>query len=357
MLFGKFGKSKSQLGVDIGSSNIKIVQLRPKDNSFILETYGFVNFSYQIGSKDSTAAVTKTAELLKTLVSKARVTTNQIVASLPNSSVFTSVIEMPKIPDHELKAAVEFEARKYVPLPLEEVVLSWSVIEDKRTKITKDSNLGNFKTAGNLKIKVLLTAVPSVIIDNYVKVFQMANLEPVALEVESLSLIRSLVGEDLSTNLMIDIGAKSTSINLVDSGYLRLSKNLNVGGDTVSASIAQSLSVNFARADQFKKDFGLTAGASGQIPQVMRPILDIIKNEAQQLISLFESRGEKIDKVFLSGGGAKLPSLKEYFTILGKPVVLGNPWTKILYPPNLKPLIEPLGLNLAVAVGLAMRQT
>ena len=96
-----FGKSKSRLGVDIGSANIKIVQLRPQDGKFILETYGLVNSSYQIASKDS-GAVVQTAQLLKNLIAKSRVTTDQIVASLPNSSVFTSVIEMPKIPDSEL---------------------------------------------------------------------------------------------------------------------------------------------------------------------------------------------------------------------------------------------------------------
>lgn len=356
MLFGKFSKSKSQLGVDIGSANIKIVQLRPEpDGKFTLETYGLVNFSYQIATKDNNANVAQTAQLLKSLVNKARVTTKHIVASLPNSSVFTSVIEMPKIPNQELKTAVEFEAKKYVPLPLEEVALSWSIIEDKKTKITKDTNLGNFRATQSAKTKILLTAVPTAVIDNYVKVFELAGLEPQALEIEALALIRSLVGEDLNTNLVIDIGAKSTSLNLVDSGYLRLSKNLNIGGDTVTASIAQSLSVNFARAEQFKKDFGL-AGSSPQIPQVMRPILDIIKNEASQLMSIFESRGEHIDKILLSGGGAKLPSLKEYFSTLGKPVVLANPWTQVSYMPNLKPVVEPLGLNLAVAAGLAMRQ-
>lgn len=328
--------------MDIGSSNIKIVQLRAEDNKFVLETYGLVNVSYQI-NKDNTASIAQTAGLLKELMARAKTTTNKVAASLPNSSVFTSVIEMPKIPENELKSAVEFEAKKYIPLPLDEVALSWSVIEDKRKPSTTET-----------KIKVLLTAVPTGVIDNYVKVFQMAELEPEALEIESLSLIRSLVGEDLNSILLIDIGAKNTTVNLVAAGYLRVTKNLNVGGDTITASIAQSLSVNFARAEQFKKDFGLN-NSSQQIPQVMRPILDIIKNEAQQLMNLFESRGEKIDKVLLSGGGSKLPYLKEYFSVLGKPVQLANPWGQVIYAQNLKPIVEPLGLNLAVATGLAMR--
>ncbi|HTL39703.1 MAG TPA: type IV pilus assembly protein PilM [Methylomirabilota bacterium] len=350
-----FGKPKSQLGVDIGTSNIKIVQLKPQGDKFVLETYGLVNVSYQIANKDSDPAVNQTAAILKSLIAKTGVSTKRVIASLPNSAVFTSVIEMPKIPVEELKTAIEFEAKKYVPLPLEEVALSWSILENKHQTITKDTNLGNLKNQNDSKNKILLTAVPTTVIDNYIKVFHMAGLEPQALEIEALALIRSLVGEDLHTNLLIDIGAKSTTVNLVENGYLRLSKNLNVGGDTVTTSLAQSLSVNFARAEQFKKDFGLNQ-TSQQIPQVMRPILDVIKNEAQQLINLFESRGERIDRVLLSGGGSKLPKLQEYFLGLGKPVVLAEPWSHIVYDPKLKPIIEPLGLNLAVATGLAMRQ-
>ena len=337
-----FKKNKSHLGVDIGTSNIKIVQLKSQDGKFILETYGLVNAAYQISNKDSPQIINKTADILRNLLKKAGTTTNRIVASLPNSVVFTSVIELPKIPEDEVQAAVEFEAKKYVPLPLNEVALSWSVL-----------------TPGSLpseaKEKVLLTAVPHAIIDNYLKVFSQAGLEPDALEIEALALIRSLVGEDAKNILLIDIGAKNTSLNLVENGYLRLSKNLSVGGDTVTSSIAQSLNINFDRAEQFKKDFGLSQAAA-QIPQVMRPILDIVKSEAASLISIFESHLPRLDKILLSGGGAKLPGLVEYFSVLGKPVVLANPWGRVIYPPELKPVIEPLGLNLALATGLAMRK-
>jgi len=98
-----FSKPKGHIGVDIGTSNIKIVQLHPRDDKFVLETYGIVNVSYQISSKDSDAAINHTAEILKNLVKKSRATSNKIVASLPNSAVFTSVIEMPKIPENELR--------------------------------------------------------------------------------------------------------------------------------------------------------------------------------------------------------------------------------------------------------------
>ena len=349
-----FAKQKSQLGIDIGTSNIKLVELRPTEHNFTLSTYGIASTALNLSSKDSEKAIQQTAQILKELMKRSGVSTNKAVASLANNVVFTSVIELPKIPENELKKAIEFEAKKYVPLPLEEVALSWSLLEDHQVRVTKETNLGSLKPSTD-KQKVLLTAVPTLVIDNYVKVFQLAGIQAQALEIEALALIRSLVGEETNPILLIDIGARATSINLVDYGYLRLSKSLSVGGDTITTSLAQSLSVNFARAEQFKKDFGMTSPGQ-QLPQVMRPVLDIIKNEAMQLINIFESHGETISKVILSGAGSKLPGISEYFAVLGKPVTLGNPWRKVTYPQEIKPIAEPLGLNLAVSLGLAMRQ-
>ncbi len=348
-----FKKQKSQLGIDIGTSNIKLVELKPTDKNLVLQTYGIANVSFNLTGKDSAPSINQTAAVIKELMKRAGVTTSKAVASLPNSSVFTSLIELPKIPQNELKSAIEFEAKKYVPLPLEEVALSWSVLEEKEGRIGKDTNLGTLK-ADESKQKILLTAVPTVVIDNYLKIFQAAGIQPQALEIEALALIRSILSQNSKANLIIDIGAKSTSINLVNNGYLRLSKSLTVGGDTITTSLAQSLTVNFARAEQFKKDFGMKQSGQ-QIPQVMRPILDIIKNETQQLINIFESRGERIDKIFLTGGGSKLPGLVEYFSALDKKVELAQPWTNVSLAADLKPIINPLGLNLAVAIGLAMR--
>src|SRR4051812_9973635 len=101
-----FSKAKSKLGADIGSSNIKIAQLMPKDNQFVLETYGIVNVSYQIANKESGNSIQETGKLLKNLLKKSGANATKAVASLPNNSVFTSVIEMPKLPESELKAAV-----------------------------------------------------------------------------------------------------------------------------------------------------------------------------------------------------------------------------------------------------------
>lgn len=335
-----FSRSKSKLGIDIGTSSIKVVQLKKEQGQPVLETYGIVNVASQSDSKFGADVISQTAGILRKLLASSRVTTKKVVASLPNNIVFVSVIEMPAMSEKELKAAIEWEARRYVPLPLEEVTLSWSV-------------LGIPESAG--QTKVLLTAVPTSVIDNYLKMFRMAELEPEALEIEALALIRSLVGNKSESFIIIDIGARNTSLNLVDKGFLRVSRNLAVGGETITAGIAQGLHVSFSRAEQFKRDLGI-ASELQQIPQTMRPALDTIKGETTQLIQIYESGGGNIQEVIFTGLGSRLPGLSGYFSDLGVPAALGDPLRFISYDARVKQNLSQVALGLSVAIGLAMRE-
>lgn len=339
-----FSRSKSKLGIDIGTSSIKVVQLKrqQQEEKNFLETYGVVNVALRADPKGGFDAIKETAEILKKLVEKANVTTRKVVASLPNNIVFVTMIEMPEMSDKELKAAIEWEARRYVPLPLEEVTLSWSVLR-------------NPAAGAEQKVKVLLTAVPTSVIDNYLKMFKMASLEPVALEIEALALIRSLAGSRKDSLLIIDIGARNTSLNLVDKGFLRVSRNILVGGETITSGIAEGLRISEARAEQFKKDLGLTA-TSQQIPQAIRPPLDTIKNETSQLINIFEASGGAIQEIIFTGSGARLPGLTQYFSELGPKTAMGDPLKFISFNPAIQASLRQVSLSLSVAVGLAMRE-
>lgn len=334
-----FSHSKSKLGIDIGTSTIKIVQLKEEEGRFILETYAEVNASAQLGNAD-VDVVGETARLLRELVDKAQVSTKKVVASLPNNLVFVSIIDMPVLSDKELKNAIEWEARRYVPLPLEEVTLQWSVMRE---------------SANAQRLKVLLTAVPTTVVDNYLRMFRLAGLEPLALDIEALALIRCLVGERPDGFLIIDIGARNTSLNLVDKGFLRISRNLPVGGDTITSGIAQSLKVSAARAEQFKTDLGLS-GNLDQIPQVMKAALESIKNETSQLIKIYESSGGSINEIIFTGSGSYMPGLSAYFANLGIKVSLGEPLRFVEYDPRLRASLSKVSLGLSVALGLAMRQ-
>jgi len=337
MLF--FGSNRT-LGVDIGTSSVKVVQLKKEAENFFLETYGVVNVAFDTGSRGFDA-IAETADILKKLLEKTKITTKKVIASLPNSIVFVSMIEMPEMSDKDLQNSIQWEARRYVPLPLEEVTLSWSVYRDPEST--------------SRKLKVLLTAVPTAVVENYLKTFKLAGLKPMALEIEALALIRSLVGSSKDAFIIIDMGARNTSLNLVDKGFLRLSRNLSIGGENITTNIAQGLKVSVGRAEQFKKDLGLTDQLKDQIPQAIKTSVETIKTETAQLINIYESGGGKIHEIVFTGSGSRLPGLLNFFSDFGTKVSLGDPLKFINYDPRIKTNLSRISSALSIAIGLAMR--
>jgi len=327
------------LGVDIGTSNIKIAQVTHGEKP-VLDTYGIVNIAYQLGAsgQNDQMAVEQMAATLKTLIQKAGVTAKRCVISFPNSAVFTSVIELPKMSEAELGSAVEFEAKKYVPLALSDIDLSWSITSD---------------GAGKDKVKVLLTAVPKQITKNYMTMFGLAGLQPEVGEIEALALIRSIIG-NLPTNcVIIDIGSRSTGLNIIENGFLRLSRNLNIGGDTITDKIAQALNISIFRAEQFKKDFGISN--STFTPDTIKPVLNVIKSEVKQILTIYQSQNTQVEKILLVGGGANLPGIAGFFEDLKIKVELGSPLAAVGYAASLEPVLKRYALSLPIAIGLALR--
>jgi type IV pilus assembly protein PilM len=332
-----FEKKKSILGVDIGTANIKVVQISHGQTP-VLDTYGIVNTPYQLGGKNDDLALPDMAKLLKTLVGKAGVTAKRCVISFPNIAVFSSVIELPAMKEADLDSAVEHEAKKHVPLALSDIDLSWTQISDGSTK----------------GMKILLTAVPKQITKNYLRLFDLAGLEPEVGEIEALALIRSLIGNAPSNCVIIDIGAKITGLNIIENGFLRLSRNLNVGGETITLKIAQTLNISEARAEQFKKDFGVSGNTF--IPDAIKPVLNVIKTETKQLLTLYQSQNnKKLDKIILVGGGSNLPALSSFFSDLQVAIELGDPLKTISYSQSLSPVLKRYASSLPIAIGLALR--
>jgi type IV pilus assembly protein PilM len=332
-----FSKQKSIVGVDIGTSYIKLAQITHGTNK-VLDTYGIVNIGGKIGTDNTETGIHDTAALLANLADQARVSTKRCVASLPNSSVFTSIIDMPSMTSGELESAMQYEAKKYVPLPFSEVHLSWSIISQDEASHT---------------LKVLLIAVPKQVKENYIRLFQLAGLQLEILEIEALALIRSLIIDASKNSVIIDIGAKATGLNIVRNGLLQLTRNMNIGGDTITDHIAQSLNVTPARAEQFKKDFGVSE--SDFLPEAIKPVLTTIKNEVKQLVSIYQSHNLHIDNIVMVGGGSQLPGMTEEFKDLGLPVVLGDPLSTLAYPKAGEPLLKRFSLQLPIAIGLASR--
>ena len=183
------------------------------------------------------------------------------------------------------------------------------------------------------------------------------HLNLVSLETEIFGLVRSLVGNDKSTLMIIQIGASSTNMFIVEKGIPVLSRSIDVGGLAVTKAISKNLNISLEKAEQFKYD--LSNQASGaEAPKAVLDALSPVINEAKYILSAFQSKENRdIEKVILSGGSSLLFGLNDYLgKALEKNVVIGDPWFRVAYPVELKPILEQIGPRLSVAIGLAMRE-
>ncbi len=356
-LFG-LGKKQGYLGVDLGSTSLKLVELRRERGSPFLVTYGYAERAMgDIVRGNPEEVQIRTVELLKKLCKKAGVSTYKAVTALPNFAVFNSVISLPVMAKKELASAIYWEAKKFIPIPIEEVILDWKIIEEVSKEIVPGAEeaLKEKKAAGAKIFRILLTAASKTLVKRYVEIFKLANLQLLALETEAFALARSLIGKEESPIMIIDTSAVTTDIIIIERGVPVLNRSINVGGVTLTRAIANCLNIDLKRAEQFKRDIGLTG--SSRIPTMIEQTLKPVVDEISYSLKLYqEQTGQLVEKVIISGGSAFLPNLAEYFTkILNIKTFIGNPWARLSYPLDLTPALEEIAPRFAVAIGLALR--
>jgi len=356
-------KKLSYIGVDLGGSSIKLVELKDEGGRPQLVTYGYIEKSTDIVKSDSAETQKAIVEILKELIKKIGPTTVKAVGALPNFSVFSSIISLPAMSRKDLVSAVKWEAKKFVPMPIEEMILDWEVLkseeEEVKEEAEKKEGLEKEKKKGN--IRVLLTAAPRNLVTRYIDIFKKCNLQLVGLETEAFALERSLVGHEKSAIMVVDIGSLASSIIIFSEGIPLMSRSIDVGGETITSTIVNTLNIDPERAEQFKKDFGLSMAGqetTGQIPKAIEFVINSIVNEIRYVINIYQNQKNRpIEKIILSGGSAYLLNLPGYLEqTFNIKVYIGDPWARVIYPVELQPVLKELGPRFALSVGLAMRQ-
>ncbi|MEK7515104.1 MAG: type IV pilus assembly protein PilM [Patescibacteria group bacterium] len=348
MIFKLF-QSKGKLGVDIGTHAIKIVELGKESGRFSLLNYGIFAFP-ETGT--GTTPEERDAFLtqgIKQLIEQCKFSSVDAVAALPPFSLFTTVIEMPYLSEDDLAKAIPFEARKYVPIPLSEVVLDWSIIG------VNEAAPGSTTPP---TVEIFIAAVPREETARYQAIMQAAGLNLVALELQNTGLIRGLLGNDLSPTAVVDIGGRGTTIIVVNKGYERVNRSYEVGSFEITKSIAHALNISAGKAEDLKMQYGMREGDDNVVRDSIISLVDLIVFETSKTIAGYEeSKNTKIGRVVLTGGLVNMPSFVEYFTKrLARDVIVGNAFSRVVFPQQLAPVIQELSNTLAVATGLAMRE-
>ncbi len=269
----------------------------------------------------------------------------KIALSLPDISTFFTTFSLPPMTEAEVPQAVEFEARHYIPLPLSEVTFDWQIIEKE-------------ETASGLKIKVLLVAVPNVVLQNYQRMASLAQLEIVGMEAEVFSLIRSSwpAGKyDFLPVCMIDFGWESTTVSIVEKKRLAASFSFDVSSIALTRDLSLALKISMEEAEKLK----LIHGLDPQKPEIARILLDkigILALETEKICNdFYQNTSKRVENIVLAGGTAGLFGLREYLsTRIKKNVFLADPFSAVNFPLILNKRLKQIGPSFAVALGAAM---
>lgn len=346
-----FFASGNIVGLDIGTTSLKFVQLTKSKDKISLKNYGILETREYLDRGNGflqTSALkmdpSLIASLLKVLIRESNLKGKKFVASIPSFAAFFTPLDLPLLSPAETAKAVLFQARQYIPIPIENASLDW----------TKTGEFTN--PQGGKMQRILLTAIPKDTVAIYQKAFKLAGLQLVGLETEAQALARSLSGRS-STSLLIDIGGQSTTIAISSSGILRLASQTDYAGLTLTQALARSLGLNAQRSEDLKRLRGLSENKGEvELSIALYPFIDIILQEARRLKNLYERNNSEspVSEIILFGGGAKMNGLADYVSArLGIPVVFPDVFSLVFLPSGIEPALGTLNKEFSVAMGLA----
>lgn len=334
-------------GLDIGSHSIKLIELAREGDQVALVAAGSMPTPPKALSSTLQADTDALAVAIKQLIHSTGTKTRTVNIALPESKVFTRVIEVPKLSPRELSSAIKWEAEQYIPLPLDQVNVDFTVLDDG-------------KKSGSNKMEVLLVAAPKALVDRYVSIIEISELNVVSAETEIIATSRA-IGRSLPnvrSVMIVSLGAQSTDIAILRTGILMFTRSVSAGGEAITRAIAQNLDFNMTQAEEYKRAYGLQQDKlEGKITTAAKPIMDTIIQEVKRAMAFYSEKhkDEHVDTVILSGGTSRLPGMVIYLAqALNCEVQLANPWVGIAKDARFN-VLNTEGANFSIAVGLALR--
>jgi len=355
-MFNILPQKPNAFGLDISDLSLKIIKLEKTGGGLRLSSFGETRVPPGIIEGGEIKKVEDLAEIIKKSLKQVkgkRIKTKYVVSSLPEEKSFLDILQIPIMKQEEIENAVKFEAENHIPLKLDEVYFDFEKIQP----ISKQKKYQ----------EILIAATPKEIVNPYFKALEQAGLRPLALEIESLAIVRALIKKNTLTRplLIIDFGETRTSFIIFSGKSLRFTSTIPISSQILTESISKNLEVSIEKAEKLKREEGLE-GKKEIFEAIIPPLTDLteqIKIYLKYYLShapqnQILTNGEKLEKILLCGGGANLKGLVGFLSsTLKVKVELGNPWVNIL-----KEMVEEVpelsfekSLAYTSALGLALR--
>lgn len=343
--------SAGVVGIDIGSSSIKVVELQNKKGVITLSTYGELQLG-PYAEKQIGESVVLTAkqeqEALVDVLRESAVTARKAVFAMPLSSSFVTNVTIDAEATEDISALVRVEARKVIPASLSEVTLDWAEVETETSSKKKDENLPR---------SVLIAAIQNAALERFKVLMQFAGIEQPPTEIECFSTIRSLYNSKDKEVVVIDIGSISTKLYIARGGLLMRMHRIRAGGAVATNRIASVLNCSFEDAEIKKQTADRNDEKFSDVKRAHDSSYERAFREFGQVLREYEEKnGVSLSTIYVSGGGAMFPGTDALLQdVLGRQVLRANPFSKVAYPAFMQDTIKEIGPSFTVALGAALR--
>lgn len=337
-------------GIDIGKNTVKVAYTENNVSPLRLKkAFSFQTGPGGLGVEDPNQR-TDLAVRIRDAIAGAKLDTNKCIVALPEPAVFNRLLTFPALEEDKLNEAIHWNAKQFIPIPLEDVQMDWI----KTAELTAE---------GKKMIQLLLVAAPKKLINNTLAVFKEAELEVIAIETEAVATARIIANAypNAGSMLVLDIGSSGTDLSVVDNNNLIFSQSFGTGSEAMTKAIASNFNLDPVQAEQYKIKFGMMPNqAEGKIVRVLEPVLQLIISEVSRTITFFQNKYSQVTpkRVILLGEGAKTPGLAEYFQLaLNMPTEIANLTNNLQIDPSLAAELQSQNslVGYGVALGLALK--
>jgi type IV pilus assembly protein PilM len=334
-------KKKDVLGLDIGTSNVKYVQLKEKGKLTKLIGYGHFKVPENIIIEGIITEPEKLAKIVKEELANppwGKITASRVVTALPDSKLFTHVLELPVLSEKEIENAVNLEIDQSIPVAASDLYTDWQIVSE-----------------ANNKMFVFMAAAPKIIVDSYIQFFNLVSMEPMAFEISLAAISRAVIAEKDSQDLVliVDIGGQTTNMAIYDKG-IQVAGSHPVGAESIGETLKTVLSLN---EKEVEDSLQLGLNNETKSAEVIKNDLKKILVEAERMIQYYKEKRDSrtISKMIICGGLGAMTGLAEFFEEDIKiKTTVGNPWSNIsIYP--LKPVPKRDAPMFSAAIGLSLR--
>ncbi|NOY53687.1 MAG: type IV pilus assembly protein PilM [Deltaproteobacteria bacterium] len=349
-----FSKPKQLVGLDVGTSAVKVFQLKESGGGYQLVQSDVCPLDPDVIVDGTVMDAERVISAIQEIFSAKRIKTKNVALSVSGISVIVKKITLPEMTEEELDESIQWEAEQYIPFDIEDVNIDYQI-------------LGPVGEEGAHQMEVLLVAVKKDKINEYTSLVEEAGLTPVVVDVDAFALENMYeINYEIDKNeavALIDIGAGLMNINVILNGMSAFTRDISIGGNQFTEAIQKEFGVSFEDAEKVKKGVDV----EGVTFQEVVPILESVSNDvASEILRSFDffrataSRNKtRISRVMISGGCARMKGLKDFLSKhLGMEVGIMNPFQNIEILEGSFDFdnIQEIAPTAAVGIGLALRR-